>query len=88
VQRERIQLVAFAVTLLSTIPLIAQHSPVNRGNWGTVTTPLVGTSESGVYSGAELFAGPNKFGSYYKGVLPNGRVVKPAGNIASVVLNF
>jgi len=84
---KRIQFVALAVTLLSNIPLIAQHPPVNRGNWGTVTTPLVGTSESGVYAGAELFAGPGKFGSYYKGVLPNGRIVKPAGQTIQIGMN-
>jgi YVTN family beta-propeller protein len=47
----------------------------------------VGTSESGVYAGAELFAGPNKFGSYFKGVLPNGRIVKPAGQTIQIGMN-
>ena len=47
--------------------------------WGLITAPVYGTSESGAYAGAELLAGPNKYGSYFAGVLPNGRVVKPAG---------
>ena len=47
--------------------------------WGLITAPVYGTSEKGAYRGAELLAGPNKFGSYFAGVLPNGRVVKPAG---------
>src|SRR5262245_37398804 len=60
---------------------------ITRGNWGTVTAPVYGTSESGPYAGAELFAGPNKFGSYFSGVLPNGRVVKPAGLSIQIGMN-
>jgi YVTN family beta-propeller protein len=73
--------------LLATLNLWAQHPPVNRGNWGTVSAPVYGTSESGVYAGAELFAGPNKFGSYFSGVLPNGRIVKPAGQTIQIGMN-
>src|SRR5262245_38738309 len=58
-----------------------------RGNWGTVTAPVYGTSESGPYAGAELFAGPNKFGSYFSGVLPNGRLVRPAGTTIQIGMN-
>src|SRR6266849_6087503 len=61
--------------------------PVNRGDWGRVTAPVYGTSESGAYAGAEIFAGPNKFGSYFSGVLPNGRIVKPAGTTIQVGMN-
>jgi YVTN family beta-propeller protein len=60
---------------------------VTSENWGSITAPVFGTSESGVYSGAELFAGPNKFGSYFQGVLPNGRIVKPAGTSIQVGMN-
>jgi YVTN family beta-propeller protein len=48
---------------------------------------VYGTSEAGAYSGAELFAGPNKLGAYYAGVLPNGRKVTPAGNSLQVGMN-
>src|SRR5262245_9473880 len=52
---------------------------ISANAWGTVVAPVFGSSESGPYAGAELFAGPNKFGSYFKGVLPNGRIAKPVG---------
>ena len=52
-----------------------------------VTAPVFGTSETGIYAGAELFAGPNKFGTYYAGVLPNGRIVKPAGISVQIGMN-
>src|SRR5215813_8491160 len=60
---------------------------IDVDNWGSITSPVYGTHEAGVYSGAELFAGPNKFGSYYAGVLPNGRVAKPAGTSIQVGMN-
>src|SRR5581483_9642087 len=60
---------------------------ISDQNWGAVTTPVYGINEKGVYSSAELFAGPNKFGSYYTGVLPNGRKVTPAGNILQIGMN-
>ncbi|MBV9179941.1 MAG: hypothetical protein JO356_01400, partial [Acidobacteria bacterium] len=56
-------------------------------DWGRITAPVYETSETGVYSGAELFAGPNKFGSYFAGVLPNGRMVKPAGVTTQIGMN-
>jgi YVTN family beta-propeller protein len=47
--------------------------------WGT---------NSGIFqSGPELFAGPNQFGNYYSGVLPNGKVVKPVGISVQVGMN-
>ncbi|MCX5884240.1 MAG: beta-propeller fold lactonase family protein, partial [Deltaproteobacteria bacterium] len=55
--------------------------------WGLVTAPVYGTSLRGAYRGAELFAGPDKFGSYFTGVLPNGRIVKPAGISTQVGMN-
>ena len=55
--------------------------------WGAPAAPVYDTSETGVYAGAELFAGPNKFGSYFAGVIPNGRMVKPAGTTVQVGMN-
>jgi YVTN family beta-propeller protein len=55
--------------------------------WGLVTAPVYGTSNKGAYRRAELFPGPKKFGSYFAGVLPNGRVVKPAGISTQVGMN-
>src|SRR5260370_24023932 len=65
----------------------AQAPKIDVTNWGSVTAPVYGTAEKGAYSAAELFAGPNKFGSYYAGVLPNGRIVKPAGTSIQVGMN-
>jgi YVTN family beta-propeller protein len=62
-------------------------------NWGSFGSPVIGTSEATEgYSGAELFAGPRKFGStgdadYFHGVLPNGRIVKPAGVSTQIGMN-
>ena len=55
--------------------------------WGLVTAPVHGTSLQGAYRGAELFAGPDQFGSYFTAVLPNGRVVRPAGVSTQVGMN-
>jgi YVTN family beta-propeller protein len=60
---------------------------IDSTNWGWVTAPVYGTSESGVYAAAELFAGPNKFGSYFSGVLPNGAMVKPGGTTIQIGMN-
>jgi YVTN family beta-propeller protein len=67
--------------IFAIAPALGAAPAITAGNWGGVTSPVYGTSESGVYKGAELFAGPRKFadGQYYHGVLPNGRIVKPAG---------
>ena len=71
---------------LGSAPLLA--APVNENNWGIYTDGVFGTSEAGVYSGAELFAGPNKLdNNYFHGVLPNGRIVRPAGVSAQVGMN-
>ena len=56
-------------------------------HWGRLAAPVTGTSEAAPYAGAELFAGPNKFGSYFSGVLPNGRIVKPAGQSSQIGMN-
>ncbi len=42
---------------------------IDPNKWGEVTAPVYGTSEQGAYAGAELFAGPNKFGSYQRAVM-------------------
>src|SRR5215470_9428477 len=69
---------------------LTAHAQITNQNWGTVTAPVYNSSETvagGVYSSAELFAGPNKFGSYYAGVLPNGRKVTPAGTSIQIGMN-
>jgi YVTN family beta-propeller protein len=66
------------VLILLPVTLMAQTA-ITSANWGSVTTPIYGKFQAGVYGGAELFAGPNQFGYYYAGVLPNGRKVIPAG---------
>ncbi len=82
-------LAALAALGLAAPDTLAQTvTGIDATNWGTVTDPVYGTTESGPYSGAELFAGPRKFdGLYYHGVLPNGRIVKPAGQSAQVGMN-
>ena len=52
-----------------------------------VTAPVFGMTEKAPYAGAGLFVGPNKFGICYNGVLPNGRIVKPAGQTIQVGTN-
>src|SRR5215469_8619725 len=69
---------------------LSANAQITTQNWGTVTAPVFNSSETvagGVYSSAELFAGPNKFGSYYAGVLPNGRKVAPAGTSIQIGMN-
>ncbi|MBV8900768.1 MAG: beta-propeller fold lactonase family protein [Verrucomicrobia bacterium] len=61
-------------------------------DWGAFGAAVAGTSETGAYTGAELFAGPRKFtadgdNDYYHGVLPNGKIVKPAGVSSQVGMN-
>lgn len=61
---------------------------INISNWGTVTAPVYNQAESNpFYSNAEILAGPNKFGSYYAGVLPNGKKVTPAGLSIQIGMN-
>ena len=54
---------------------------------GRCRRSVYGLSERAPFAGADLFAGPNKFGAYYNGVLPNGRIVKPAGQTIQVGMN-
>ncbi len=77
---------SLAAVLLSAAGVA--HAQIDVQNWGRVTTPVFGTSESGAYSGAELFAGPMKFGAaYFNGILPNGRIVRPAGASIQIGMN-
>jgi len=75
-------------------PLNKSFGPaIQIANWGTFGSPVAGTTESiPGYEGAELFAGPQKFsnsgdGDYFHGVLPNGRIAKPAGTSTQVGMN-
>jgi YVTN family beta-propeller protein len=60
---------------------------ITRDNWGKVVAPVYGSGHPDRH-GAERFAGPKQFGDeYYHGVLPNGRIVKPAGRSVQVGMN-
>jgi YVTN family beta-propeller protein len=73
--------------LLAAVCAISANAQIDVTNWGDVTAPVFGMPEKAPYAGADLFAGPNKFGAYYNGVLPNGRIVKPAGQTIQVGMN-
>lgn len=68
-------------------PTLSQQKIEFQDSWGTLVAPVYGTSEKGAYASAELFAGPNKFGSYFAGVLPNGTKTTPAGTVAQIGMN-
>ena len=56
--------------------------------WGEITAPVYGTKEQAPYDGAELLAGPGKVGAdSFSGVLPNGRIVTPAGQSLQIGMN-
>ncbi len=60
---------------------------ISRQNWGRVAAPVYGSASPDRH-GAERFAGPNQFGDdYFHAVLPNGRIVKPAGRSVQVGMN-
>ena len=65
----------------------AAQAQIDATNWGSVTAPVFGVPQSGTYAGADLFAGPNQFGSYYAGVLPDGKNVTPAGSVTQIGMN-
>jgi len=66
----------------------APRPSFSTADWGAITTPVYNHAESNpFYSIAEILAGPNKFGSYYAGVLPNGRKVTPAGASIQIGMN-
>jgi hypothetical protein len=80
--------VSLVISGLLLVPSAAlQASSIDATNWGMITAPVYGTSEAAPFAGAELFAGPNKFGSYYAGVLPSGAMVKPAGASIQIGMN-
>jgi DNA-binding beta-propeller fold protein YncE len=68
-------------------------APIQIANWGNFGSPVAGSTESTPgYDGAEFFAGPDKFANsgdddYFHGVLPNGRIAKPAGASTQVGMN-
>jgi YVTN family beta-propeller protein len=65
----------------------AARAQITRDNWGRVVSPVAGTGTADRH-GAERFAGPKQFGDdYYHGVLPNGRIVRPAGRSVQVGMN-
>ena len=75
---------SLALLVAAAVPAFAQW---DNSNWGLVVAPVYNTSETGPYAGAELFAGPNKFGSYFAGVSPNGRKLTPAGTVVQTGMN-
>src|ERR1035441_737430 len=78
------QTLCLLLTALGTVPAWCQ---IDSTNWGNITAPVWGITEKTPFAGADLLAGPNKFSSYYNGVLPNGRIVKPAGVTIQVGMN-
>jgi YVTN family beta-propeller protein len=78
---------AAAVLGLCSWPALAQPQPIDASNWGKVVSPVWGTNSGLFGSGPEMFAGPNQFGAYFSGVLPNGKIVKPAGVSVQVGMN-
>ena len=93
---------ALGAALLTLLGGSAALAQVDGTNWGSVTTPVYGTSEklradgtaTSTYSSAELLAGPNKAAeltlpagsqpTYFDGVLPNGKIVAPAGVVTQI----
>jgi YVTN family beta-propeller protein len=78
-----------ALALASLAGCSSHSAPAGAVGWGQVAAPVTGMLESAAaYNTAELFAGPKKFdGKYFNGVLPNGRIVKPAGVSAQIGMN-
>ena len=75
------------LVMVMAVPAVMAQTTEFQSSWGTFVSPVYNTSESGSYAGAELFAGPNKFGSYFAGVLPNGTKVTPAGTVIQIGMN-
>ena len=66
--------ILLAITLVTPAGAFNTPAEVNLKTWGAITAPVYGSSESGIYTGAELFAGPNKFGSYFSGSYLMGKL--------------
>ena len=80
-----LSLLAFAIAGTGAPP--AGQAPITRDTWGRVVSPVYGSAAAD-RGGAERFAGPRQFGGdYYHGVLPNGRIVVPAGRSVQVGMN-
>src|ERR1700704_2016074 len=88
VNRSDVLAVSRAMIALVLCVGMAFGQSINTSNWGTVTAPVYNHAESNPnYSSAEILAGPNKFGSYFAGVLPNGKKVTPAGSSIQIGMN-
>lgn len=84
---------ALALLGLTSAPARAQ---IDATNWGSVTAPVYNVPETNPayapgatgFAAPDLFAGPNKLdNNYFHGVLPNGRIVRPAGVSAQIGMN-
>src|SRR5262249_51819311 len=65
-----------------------EPGPILIRDWAAVTTPVFGSSAGGRYRDAERIAGPLKDGAKrFRAVLPNGRIVEPAGVSVQVGMN-
>jgi YVTN family beta-propeller protein len=74
-----------ALAVSGVAPVV--RAQITHDNWGRVVSPVYGSSHPD-RNGAERFAGPKQFGDdYYHGVLPNGRIVRPAGQSVQVGMN-
>src|SRR5271166_5033772 len=82
-----IQLVVLTFLLAMTVLPVRAQQVQFQNSWGSIVAPVFNHTETGAYAGAELFAGPNKFGSYFAGVLPNGTKATPAGTVAQIGMN-
>jgi YVTN family beta-propeller protein len=85
--RRLASVLGLAASLAVAGPAPAARAQITRDNWGRVVSPVYGSSHTD-RDGAERFAGPKQFGDdYYHGVLPNGRIVRPAGQSVQVGMN-
>ncbi|HEX7486630.1 MAG TPA: beta-propeller fold lactonase family protein, partial [Vicinamibacterales bacterium] len=75
---------ARTVVLVVCMSGLTASGQITRDNWGKVVAPVHGSTQPG-QANAERFAGPKQFGdNYYYGVLPNGRIVRPAGQSVQI----
>ncbi len=85
--RDLVRVTGRAVALAACVSSLTACGPITGSNWGTVVAPVHGSAQPD-HAGAERFAGPKQFGdNYYHGVLPNGRIVLPAGQSVQVGMN-
>lgn len=85
--RDLVRVTGRALVLAACVSSLTACGPITRGNWGTVVAPVHGSAQPD-HAGAERFTGPKQFGdNYYHGVLPNGRIVRPAGQSVQVGMN-